>query len=204
MAVTLATGALLTLVGLMAGLLLFWRLWFLRDPERVISERGIVSPADGRVLEVREVELPGSAAKGAARFNFTGLGKRALMVSIFMSPLDVHVNRAPIAGTVERISYRKGAFHPAHSPAALENESNEVIIRDGHLTVGVVQIAGVLARRIRCFVNVGQRVEKGQRIGLINLGSRACLLLPPDAHVLVTAGQRVLAGTSIIAEMGHG
>ena len=190
--------------GLALALFLFWRLWFLRDPERAIPEGDVVvSPADGRVLCVEKVDLPGFGKKGAARFNFgcEEVGKRATLISIFMSPLDVHVNRAPLAGTIAAVRYHKGEFHHAGSERANENESNEIIIRGEGRTVGVVQVAGVLARRIRCFVKEGQRVEKGERIGLINLGSRVCLLLPEGLAPRVKQGERVSAGSTVVAEM---
>lgn len=185
-------------------LLLFWRFWFLRDPEREVPGGDvIVSPADGKILEIREVELPGSGEKGAGEFNFLGkeLGKKALMLSIFMSPLDVHVNRAPIAGEVIAVRYHGGGFHPADSELANQNESNEIIIKGEKHTIGVVQVAGILARRIECFTAAGANVEKGERIGLINLGSRVVLLMPPHIKPEVEAGDRVFAGSTVIAAL---
>lgn len=191
-------------LGLALALFLFWRLWFLRDPEREIpGGDAIVSPADGRVLAVENVELPGSGRKGAGRFNFScsEVGKSATLVSIFMSPLDVHINRAPIAGTIAAVRYHKGEFHHAGRKDAVMNESNEIVIRGERHTIGVVQVAGVLARRIRCFVREGQRVGKGERIGLINLGSRVCLLLPAGISPKARPGDRVRAGSSVVAEV---
>ncbi len=201
MLLLLVVGVPVTLAVL---LLLFWRLWFLRDPEREIPKGDvIVSPADGKVLEIREVELPGSAKKGVGEFNFLGkeLGKKALMLSIFMSPLDVHVNRAPIAGEVIAVRYHKGGFHPADSERANLNESNEIIIKGKKHTIGVVQVAGTLARRIECFTSVGAKLGKGERIGLINLGSRVVLLMPPTIKPEVGVGDRVFAGSTVIAAL---
>lgn len=191
-------------IGLVLCIFLYWRLWFLRDPEREIPDGNvIVSPADGKVMEIREVTLPGSAKKGIGEFNFVGkeLGKKALMLSIFMSPLDVHYNRAPIAGEVTAIRYHKGGFHPADSERANENESNEIIIKAKNHTIGVVQVAGILARRIECFTTVGARVEKGERIGLINLGSRVTLLMPLKIKLDVAVGDKVKGGSTIIARL---
>lgn len=185
-------------------LLLFWRLWFLRDPEREVPGGDvIVSPADGKVLEIREVALPGSGKKGAGEFNFVAeeLGQKALMLSIFMSPLDVHVNRAPIVGVVVAVRYHKGGFHPADSELANQNESNEIIIKGENHTIGVVQVAGILARRIECFIAVGAKLEKGERIGLINLGSRVVLLMPPHIKPEVKVGDRVFAGNTVITAL---
>lgn len=191
-------------VTLVVLLLLFWRLWFLRNPEREIPEgEMIVSPADGRVLDICEVALPSSAKKGVGEFNFLGkeLGEKALMLSIFMSPLDVHVNRAPIAGEVVAVRYHKGAFHPADSELANQNESNEIIIKGEKHTIGVVQVAGILARRIECFTAVGAKLEKGERIGLINLGSRVVLLMAPHIKPRVEVGDKVFAGSTVIAAL---
>ncbi len=191
-------------LALIIAIFLFWRIWFLRNPNRNIPEGNVmVSPADGKVMEIREVSLPGKVEKGMGEFNFIcgELGDKALMVSIFMSPFDVHYNRAPIPGEIIAIRYHKGAFHPADSEESNQNESNEIIIKGKAHTIGVVQIAGILARRIKCHVAVGQKVEKGERFGLINLGSRVCLLLPTTIKPSVNVGERVKGGSTIIANI---
>ena len=133
-------------------------LWFFRDPERVIpAEAGaVVSPADGKVTDVSSVEVEGHARS---------------RISIFLSVFDVHVNRSPIAGVITKVEYRHGRFHNALSPAsAVENEQNIVTVEgDGH-TVVFKQIAGVLARRIVFTKRLGDRVERGERVGLIKFG----------------------------------
>jgi len=192
--------------GLVIALFLFWRLWFLRDPDRKIPTGDVViSPADGKIVEIREVNLPGEGKKGMGIFNFSGEGLEnpALMISIFMSPLNVHVNRAPISGKVKAIRYHPGSFLHANSKRANENESNELIIEGDGLTIGVVQVAGMLARRIECFVKEGAVLEKGERFGLINLGSRVCVLLPPHIRPAVAVGDHVLAGESVLARLGE-
>lgn len=162
--------------------------YFFRDPERTIpSERTvIVSPADGRVT------LVGTLSPGDA--------DSPTIVSIFLSPLDVHINRSPISGTVLDVTYTKGRFKPATSDSAsLVNEQNALTIKgeDG-VTVVCKQIAGVLARRIVCWKRPGDRLELGERFGLIKFGSRTDLLMPPEVEVLVSAGERVRGGVTVI------
>jgi len=168
-------------------------LLFFRDPERAPEggEGSIVAPADGRVIDVRTQSNAHPLAPDTCQ-----------RISIFMSPLDVHVNRAPVAGTVEAISYRKGQFRAAYAGEASElNESNALLIRAGQgFAVVVVQIAGWLARRIVCRVGRGARLGRGERFGLIMFGSRVDVYLPSNACVTVRANQRVWAGRSIIAE----
>ena len=160
---------------------------FFRDPEREIpsDSRFLVSPADGRTQQVVEEEFG---------------GRRWQRVSIFMSPLDVHVNRSPLDGNISDIDYRKGGFHPAMRPeASLENERNIVTIRGGNTIVIVRQIAGVIARRIVFWKQRGESLQKGERIGLIKFGSRVDILLEPQIEILVQPGDQVRAGSSILA-----
>ncbi len=164
-------------------------LWFFRDPNRPIpSEPGqIVSPADGLVTEAEWIE--------------TVAGSR-LRLSIFLNVFDVHVNRAPIAGTVKTVDYRPGRFINAMNPeSVLANEQTLVVIDGGGYEVGFKQIAGLLARRIVCNVKPGDRVERGQRVGLIKFGSRVDVLLPADAVLLVKTGMRVNGGSTILAQL---
>jgi len=171
-------------------LLSLFSLWFFRNPDRTPpSGTGIVvSPADGRIVYSGE-SPPGRYALVA--------GKR---VSIFMSPLDVHVNRAPVTGRVASVRYHKGAFHVASvDKASLMNEQNGVaIVTPGGRTVTYVQIAGMVARRIVCDLKEGDAVRQGQRVGMIRFGSRVDLYLPAEARLSVAPGDRVRAGESVI------
>jgi phosphatidylserine decarboxylase len=165
---------------------------FFRDPERVVP-RGdhVVSPADGRVVAVdREARAE------------TVSGETFQRVAIFMSPANVHVNRVPSSGEVVSVKHTAGRFLAAYDErSSMENERNEVVLRDprGRLTV-LVQVAGLLARRIVCHLHPGQRVEQGDRFGLIMFGSRVDVYLSPSARVLVRVGDRVRAGSVVLAE----
>ena len=166
--------------------------WFFRDPERTPppGERLVVSPADGRVLEV------------VAGREEAFLHAPATRISIFMSPLDVHVNRAPVSGTIERVQHTAGKFRAAfHDKASLDNERNAVVLESGGRRFVVIQIAGALARRIICHRAAGDRLVRGERYGLIMFGSRVDLWLPPDARPVVSRGDRVHAGTTVVAEI---
>jgi len=161
---------------------------FFRNPHRDIPAGNcIVSPADGKVVALRPLSSDSSAMDG-------------YFVSIFMSPLDVHVNRAPMAGEIRDYRYFKGKFKPAYDDSAtLENERNEFIIRNDRFSIRCSQVAGVLARRIVFWKKDGQLVEKGERIGLIKFGSRVDLWLPPEMTPVVRLDERVKAGRSILA-----
>ena len=184
-------------VGWLAGpayaivplLLAAFFLWFFRDPERLIpAEAGaVVSPADGKVTDVAAIELEGHPRR---------------RISIFLSIFDVHVNRSPIAGFITKVEYRHGRFHNALSAAsAVENEQNIVTVEgEGH-TVVFKQIAGVLARRIVFSKRPGDRVERGERVGLIKFGSRTDVLLDPAADIHVRAGDHVRGGLSVLAHL---
>jgi phosphatidylserine decarboxylase len=159
---------------------------FFRDPERPIpsDERAIISPADGRVVQIAEESVGGQARQ---------------RVSIFMSPLDVHVNRSPIAGTIQAVTYKKGSFHVASQPlASLENEQNVFTVRGEQGEVIVKQIAGLLARRIVFWKRLGDTLARGERVGLIKFGSRVDVVVEPEAELRVKAGDRVRAGSSIL------
>ena len=197
------TGYLFASLPMAAGGLLMWLNWswaavvcfvlagfvlyFFRDPERVVPvvAGAIVSPADGRVLEVESV-----AEEGVARTK----------VSIFMSLFDVHVNRAPIAGSITQVRYCPGKFRIASSSrAAHENEQNVVRIEGANTSVTFKQIAGILARRIEFWKKSGDQVARGERVGIIRFGSRVEVLLEPRCQVRVRPGAHVRAGTSILA-----
>lgn len=191
-ALTALAGAWHPAAALVPGLALALGLWFFRDPERRPpgDERDVVAPADGRVLWVREVEEP--------RF----LGGRAVAVSIFLSIFDVHVNRAPVAGRVAYRDYVPGRFLAAWRDEIAEvNERAYLGIEGPGYRVLVVQIAGLVARRILTWPQVGERVERGQRIGLIKFGSCTQLYLPPGTAVTVRPGDRVVAGETIIGRL---
>ena len=180
-------GVPLAALGLLLAL---FSLWFFRNPDRTPpSGTGVVvSPADGRIVYAGE-SPPGRYALVA--------GKR---VSVFMSPIDVHVNRAPVTGRVASVRYHKGAFHVASvDKASLMNEQNGVaIVTPGGRTVTYVQIAGMLARRIVCDLKEGDAVRQGQRVGMIRFGSRVDLYLPAEVRLSVALGDRVRAGESVI------
>jgi len=162
-------------------------LWFFRDPSRRIpSGPGqIVSPADGVVTEAEWIE--------------TVSGSR-LRLSIFLNVFDVHVNRSPVSGTVKVVEFREGGFMNAMKPeSVLTNEQALVVIDAGGYDVAYKQIAGLLARRIICTVKLGDKVERGQRVGLIKFGSRVDVLLPAEANLKVKTGSRVKGGSTVLA-----
>jgi len=162
-------------------------LWFFRDPEREVptGPGEIVSPGDGVVTEADWIE--------------TASGSR-LRLSVFLNVFDVHVNRAPVAGTVKAVEHREGRFLNAMKPeSAVMNEQTLVVIDAGGYEVSYKQIAGLLARRIVCSVKVGDYVERGQRVGLIKFGSRVDVLMPGDAVPQVKNGTRVRGGSTILA-----
>ncbi len=163
--------------------------FFFRDPRRSIpSEPGIVvAPADGRVTIVRLAD---------------GHENPESLISIFLSPLDVHINRAPIAGQIVEIAYKTGKFVMAtKAEARLVNEQNTLIIQSEALTVRCTQIAGILARRIICWKRKGERVKCGERFGMIKFGSRTDLLLPPTVEVLVREGLHVRGGETVVGRI---
>jgi phosphatidylserine decarboxylase len=172
-----------------------WCTYFFRDPPRVTSVReGLVaSPADGRVSMVAPAVPPAELDLGTALLP---------RVSIFMSVFDCHVNRSPVAGQVERIGYRPGKFINADLDKASEdNERNALRIRSESGTIGVVQIAGLVARRIVCVVREGQAVAAGERIGMIRFGSRLDVYLPAGTLPLVAEGQTAIAGETVLADL---
>jgi phosphatidylserine decarboxylase len=173
-----------------------WCAYFFRDPARVTPLRDglVVSPADGRISQIASAVPPAELELGAAA---------RPRVSIFMSVFDVHVNRSPAAGEIEKIAYRPGKFINAELDKASEdNERNGFVIRTAAGRIGVVQIAGLLARRIVCFVKQGDAVGAGDRIGMIRFGSRVDVYLPEGAKPLVAEGQLSVAGETVLADLG--
>jgi phosphatidylserine decarboxylase len=178
----------LWLMGVLGLGLAFFLAYFFRDPDRTIpdDERAIVSPADGRVVALAPLEPRDP--------------RSPVRISIFLSPLDVHVNRAPMTGRIAAIHYRPGRFLPAlKAEASVVNEQTEIRIAGERADLVLKQIAGILARRIVCWKRPGDLVRRGERIGMIKFGSRTDLLLPPDVEVLVRVGDRVLGGSTILA-----
>lgn len=165
-------------------------LWFFRNPERVppADEKAIISPADGKVIKIEEVE------EGEM------LQERVRKISIFMNVFNVHVNRVPCAGTVREIAYRKGKFFPANlDKASALNERNSVLIeRTDGTRILTIQIAGIIARRIVCWVQKGINVAKGERFGMIRFGSRLEVFMPLGATISVKLGDKVRAGETTI------
>lgn len=185
----------------MAGITL-WVLAFFRDPQRAVpqGEGLIVSPADGLVTQIAVVpappELAGDGELGSGTFT---------RVSIFMSVFDVHINRAPVAGTVRKVAYIPGKFLNADLDKASEdNERQHILIeRSDGVKIAITQIAGLIARRILPFVKPGDLVGAGQRVGLIRFGSRVDVWLPEGTAPKVALGQRTLAGETLIAVLGQ-
>jgi phosphatidylserine decarboxylase len=171
-----------------AGVFIFlasFMLFFFRDPLRVTPEDDslITSSADGKVTRVEE--------RPDGKF-----------VSVFLSPFDVHINRAPITGEVKEVKLFKGLKRPATSDSASEtNERNAVTLEGERMTVVVTQIVGILARRIVCRTNIGDNLRAGQKFGLIRFGSRTDLLMPSNVEVLVKPGDRVKGGETVIAKL---
>jgi phosphatidylserine decarboxylase len=197
-------GAVVFLLGLLIGHWLAWLaflfillcLFFFRDPERVApaAPEFLLAPADGRVIEVALAAPPAELGLGEAP---------RWRVATFLSILDVHVNRIPVHGTVTRIAYRHGGFLSAANPDAGErNERNALAIRlpDGR-EIAVVQIAGMIARRIVCTVREGDAVAAGERFGIIRFGSRTDLYLPEGATPLAAVGQTMIGGETVVARL---
>ncbi len=186
-----------TPLGWIGTLATAWCAYFFRDPVRVTPLRDglVVAPADGRVSLVVNAVPPSEL----------GLSDRPLpRISIFMSVFDCHVNRTPVSGRIERMVYRAGKFISADLDKASEdNERNAFIITTTRARIGVVQIAGLVARRIVPFVQEGQAVAAGDRIGMIRFGSRVDVYLPEGGRALVAEGQSAIAGETVLADLGQ-
>ena len=184
-----------TPLGWIGVVLSAWCAYFFRDPQRVTPDRPglVISPADGIIQAIQPAVPPAEL----------GLGDKARMrLSIFMNVFNVHVNRSPVAGEVVALDYRPGKFlNAALDKASEENERQSVLIRtaDGH-EFALVQIAGLIARRIKCDLAKGQKVRAGERFGIIRFGSRVDVYLPDGVQPLVAAGQTAVAGETVIAD----
>jgi len=169
-----------------------WVAYFFRDPERT-GERGerlVISPADGKVVQISEVDEPAF------------LKEKEIRISIFMNVFNVHVNRYPVSGVVRYVQYNPGKFfNAAEDKASLENEQSSVGIESGSNHVLVRQIAGLIARRIVTYSTNGQRVQQGDRMGIIRFGSRVDVFLPTTARPRVKVGDNTFAGVTVVAEL---
>lgn len=199
---TVVLGFFVQALGWIFLILTLWVCYFFRDPERVVpvAEGLVVAPADGRVnlistvLPPPELDLP---------------AEPMLRISVFMNVFDCHVNRVPVSGKIGQIHYTPGLFLNAELDKASEdNERNGLVIETRHdgspLLIGVVQIAGLVARRIVGFVNAGDDLQVGTRFGLIRFGSRVDVYLPTSARILVGLGQKSVAGETVLADLGGG
>jgi phosphatidylserine decarboxylase len=177
-------------LAVLPAVLLGWVFYFFRDPERtpeLLAPDLVIAPADGRVTDIELVNEP---------LFFQGQARR---VSVFMSVFDVHVQRSPYTGQVRLVHYQPGDFAPAYLKDTHSNESNLIGLETPRGPLAIKQIAGVLARRIVCRVQPGDTLVTGQRLGLIKFGSRVDLFLPLTAAVLVTVGQQVYGGQTVLA-----
>lgn len=176
--------------------LTLWCAYFFRDPERNVPQDDdlVLSPADGKVSAIQMVSPPLELNLGS---------EPMLRISVFMNVFDCHVNRSPMRGRIRTIAYREGSFLNAELDKASEqNERNGLVVETGHGEIGVVQIAGLVARRILCFVRENEPIDAGERIGLIRFGSRLDVFLPAGAASRVSVGQTAVAGETVIAEFG--
>jgi phosphatidylserine decarboxylase len=182
----------LWLAALVLLLLALWVAYFFRDPERV-GDRGpslVVSPADGKLIMITEVDEPGFV-KG-----------RAIRLSIFMNVFNVHVNRYPVDGVVKFVHYNKGKFfNAAAEKSSLENEQMSVGIDTGKYRILVRQIAGLIARRIVTYSRLGEKVKQGERLGIIRFGSRVDVFIPPGSTIKAKLGDATVAGVTILADL---
>lgn len=182
--------------AILGMIIILFTLWFFRDPQRIIPSSAIsdpsiiIAPADGKIVEIIEMEEK-EFFKGKAR-----------QISIFLSPLDVHVNRSPVSGTVEFYRYMQGDYMVAWHPKASElNEQSRIGVQNEFGKVFFKQITGVLARRIVCTVKQGDVLETGEQIGMMKFGSRMDIILPLDAEILVHKDERTRGGETIIARL---
>jgi len=183
-------------LGWLATLATLWCAYFFRDPPRVTAVRDglVIAPADGRISQISNAVPP----------NELGLGERPLpRISIFMSVFDCHVNRSPVDGRIERVVYRAGKFLSADLDKASEdNERNAFVIATASGTrIAVIQIAGLVARRIVPFAREGDLIGAGQRIGMIRFGSRVDVYLPEGTRALAAEGQTAIAGETVLADL---
>lgn len=192
--VTLLSGVMGWMVpAVIAGGFTLFTAWFFRNPSRVIPQgpNVVVAPGDGKVIAIEE------------EFEPRYLKDRSIRLTIFLNVFDVHVNRTPCEGRIEQVQYQPGAFLVASKPeATLRNEQNALMIRtDKGAKVLCVQVAGLIARRIVCWVTAGDRVPRGERFGLIRFGSRMDTFLPLGTKMRVAVGDRVKGGETIVGEL---
>lgn len=181
----------LTVLYVLTGVLTLFTAYFFRDPEREtpVGEKAVMSPADGKIVSIEQLDQGAPPMEGPA-----------VRVSIFMSVFNVHVNRNPMSGRILEIAYHSGKFLSANlDKASQENENNRITLktRDGR-TMMIVQIAGLIARRIVCWIKEGEEVIAGRRFGLIRFGSRLDVYLPVDSQIVVRLNQKVRAGESVL------
>jgi len=183
-------------LGVVGLILSLWCCYFFRDPERIvpIGDQLIISPADGVIQKIEDVPLP---------TNLTDSGEIRTRVSIFLNVFNVHVNRVPASGKIEKLYYHEGKFFNASlDKASIFNERQEVLMKmDNGTEIAFSQIAGLIARRIVCDLKEGQEVKAGERFGIIRFGSRMDVYLPKGIAPTVSIGQTVIGGESIIADM---
>lgn len=195
-AVTFLLSLFSTGLGFVGAILTVWCYAFFRDPERVtpVGENWVVSPADGVITAIESVDIPQELEMKE---------KQAIRISVFLSVFDVHINRVPCEGTIEKIWYYPGAFLNASLDKASEFNERQAfkIVTPAKQEVGFVQIAGLIARRIVSFVKEGDTLKTGERFGLIRFGSRMDVYLPKGAAPLVMVGQKMVAGETILADL---
>ncbi|MCD6419845.1 MAG: phosphatidylserine decarboxylase family protein [Synergistetes bacterium] len=193
LAVTVTLFFFSVVTGIVASIFFLFSLYFFRDPERKLpslSATAVISPADGKIIGIQEVQ--------EEKF----LKEKRLKLSIFMSLFDVHVNRSPIDGVVKGIEHVPGRKEPAYKEDSSEvNERNYLVLEKEGLSLLIVQVAGIVARRIRCHVKVGDFLTRGERFGMIMFGSRVDVYLPLSAEVKVVMGEKVRAGETVLAEL---
>ena len=178
-----------------SSLITFCLCFFFRDPKRKIpmKSNAILSPADGKIVKTQTVE------------SHPSLPSPTTIVSIFLSLLDVHITRAPLSGLVEKIEFHSGKFFPAYKEeASLKNKANSIYLKSGGRTILIKQIVGYAARRLKCYVRRNEKIEKGQKIGLMYFGSRVEVFLPPGIQLKIRLNQKVKAGETEIAEIEDG
>jgi phosphatidylserine decarboxylase len=181
----------LQFLAIALALLTLFTAYFFRDPDRnlVDREKAVLTPADGKIIAIRNLETGDNRLKD-----------KSIKISIFMSVFNAHINRIPVTGRVSRLAYHPGRFFSANlDKASLHNENNVVTLEtDNRKRIILVQIAGLIARRIVCWLKTGDYVYTGQRFGLIRFGSRLEVYLPPDTAILVSIGQKVKAGQTVL------
>ena len=200
-------GWIISIIIIAFVLLIIFLLNFYRDPQRKIPKgKNIVAPADGKIISIintakKEIKI-NKGLLGKIKTLSKNVANECYVISIFMSPIDVHINRAPIDGIVKSVKHTKGKFFKAYDlEKSFENEKNEVVIENKRMKIKVIQIAGFLARRIKCYVKKNQKVNKGEKIGMISLGSQTALIIPKGVELKVKLNQHVKAGTTIIADL---